>query len=636
MKKLLSILFALISFASFGQTVRAIQGYNPTTMQPGVIYRDTSISLPYTANKYITGFATVGSLPDTTRSYFSGTTNRIFYNSTTGVFDISNLYIGQTSLTTLGTIGTGVWNGTSISSIYGGTGQTTYTTGDLLYASATNILSKLPIGSTGQGLTVVGGIPVWATSSGGGSVAGNNSWVQYNNAGAFGADSAFRWKITGANTTQNSKVYSGLYLIPTPTAQANNDTLVTLNLTSKYSDNGLVGIKKYDIKLGVNYIKLDSLYNYSISDGSSAQTSAGYTNFFGYQAGIYATAANNSNFFGFNAGSNAVNAFNSNFFGSQTGNGATNANNSNFFGNLAGYNASGSSSSNFFGNQAGYGANNAPSSNFFGYQTGANANNASNSNFFGSQTGNGATNANNSNFFGNYAGGGSSGANNSNFFGNGAGSTSTSASNSNFFGLNSGSQATNANNSNFFGRQAGLYAANATYSNFFGTNAGLNATGATYSNFFGTNAGLNATGASYSNFFGFQTGDSLTFKITGTNNIIIGTNITTPTASSNNTMNLGGILFGTNTYSTITGNPSAIAQTTGQIGINITTPAASAALDITSTIAGFLPPRMTATQASAITSPAEGLMVYVTNTSATFTAKGWWGYDGAAWQKLNN
>jgi hypothetical protein len=30
------------------------------------------------------------------------------------------------------------------------------------------------------------------------------------------------------------------------------------------------------------------------------------------------------------------------------------------------------------------------------------------------------------------------------------------------------------------------------------------------------------------------------------------------------------------------------------------------------------------------------LMVYVTNTSATFTAKGWWGYDGAAWQKLNN
>lgn len=51
---------------------------------------------------------------------------------------------------------------------------------------------------------------------------------------------------------------------------------------------------------------------------------------------------------------------------------------------------------------------------------------------------------------------------------------------------------------------------------------------------------------------------------------------------------------------------------------------------------GFLPPRMTATQASAISSPAEGLMVYVTDTNVTFTVKGWWGYDGATWQKLNN
>lgn len=78
------------------------------------------------------------------------------------------------------------------------------------------------------------------------------------------------------------------------------------------------------------------------------------------------------------------------------------------------------------------------------------------------------------------------------------------------------------------------------------------------------------------------------------------------------------------------------ASTTSRVGINITNPAASAALDITSTTTGFLPPRMTATQASAISSPAEGLLVYVTDTNGTFTAKGWWGWDGAAWQKLNN
>jgi len=62
--------------------------------------------------------------------------------------------------------------------------------------------------------------------------------------------------------------------------------------------------------------------------------------------------------------------------------------------------------------------------------------------------------------------------------------------------------------------------------------------------------------------------------------------------------------------------------------------AASAKLDIQSTTQGFLPPRMTATQGSAISSPAEGLLIYVTDTNGTFTAKGWWGYDGAAWQQL--
>jgi hypothetical protein len=71
----------------------------------------------------------------------------------------------SSSLTTVGTIGTGVWNGTTIATGYGGTGLTTYTTGDTLYASATNTLSKLGIGSTGQVLTVSGGVPSWATPS---------------------------------------------------------------------------------------------------------------------------------------------------------------------------------------------------------------------------------------------------------------------------------------------------------------------------------------------------------------------------------------------------------------------------------------------------------------------------------------
>jgi hypothetical protein len=50
-----------------------------------------------------------------------------------------------------------------------------------------------------------------------------------------------------------------------------------------------------------------------------------------------------------------------------------------------------------------------------------------------------------------------------------------------------------------------------------------------------------------------------------------------------------------------------------QVGINIATPHTSSALDITSTTAGFLPPRMTALQRADISDPALGLMVFCTN-----------------------
>ena len=72
------------------------------------------------------------------------------------------------------------------------------------------------------------------------------------------------------------------------------------------------------------------------------------------------------------------------------------------------------------------------------------------------------------------------------------------------------------------------------------------------------------------------------------------------------------------------------------MAIGSTTTDASAITAITSTTKGFLPPRMTATQAEAITAPAEGLLIYSTNgTGTTITSKGWWGYDGTNWVKLN-
>ena len=53
----------------------------------------------------------------------AGTTDRISVSGTTDpTVDISSGYVGQTSITTLGTVGTGTWNGTTVSPSYGGTG----------------------------------------------------------------------------------------------------------------------------------------------------------------------------------------------------------------------------------------------------------------------------------------------------------------------------------------------------------------------------------------------------------------------------------------------------------------------------------------------------------------------------------
>jgi trimeric autotransporter adhesin len=66
-----------------------------------------------------------------------------------------------------------------------------------------------------------------------------------------------------------------------------------------------------------------------------------------------------------------------------------------------------------------------------------------------------------------------------------------------------------------------------------------------------------------------------------------------------------------------------------QIGIGTTTPAASSKLDVTSTTSGFLAPRMTTSQKNAINSPAIGLMVYQTDSTA-----GFYYYEGTSWNLL--
>jgi hypothetical protein len=98
-----------------------------------------------------------------------GTTNRI--SVTADAIDISSSYVGQSTITTLGTVTTGTWNAVTVAAQYGGTGVASYSKGDLLYAGSTSstlsALSVLAAGTDGMMLQQQNGVPSWGYLDGG-------------------------------------------------------------------------------------------------------------------------------------------------------------------------------------------------------------------------------------------------------------------------------------------------------------------------------------------------------------------------------------------------------------------------------------------------------------------------------------
>ena len=123
------------------------------------------------------------------------------------VLSSSSLGTGVTNsyLTAVGTITTGVWAGTSITSYYGGTGYQTYTTGDIL-VGAGSTLYKLPVGTNNFVLTadssVAGGVK-WTSVAGLSitSVNGLTASYQYFATGTSG--SGFNISSSGSTHTFN-------------------------------------------------------------------------------------------------------------------------------------------------------------------------------------------------------------------------------------------------------------------------------------------------------------------------------------------------------------------------------------------------------------------------------------------------
>jgi len=103
------------------------------------------------------------------------TDGKLFYKDNTGTVQTIATKAGVTNVTSITFGSTGLTPSSATSGVVsvagtlvagnGGTGQSTYTTGDLLYASGSTALSKLGIGTTNYVLTSSGSAPQYVAQS---------------------------------------------------------------------------------------------------------------------------------------------------------------------------------------------------------------------------------------------------------------------------------------------------------------------------------------------------------------------------------------------------------------------------------------------------------------------------------------
>ncbi len=147
-------------------------------------------------------------------------------NISSGTLGTARLSGSYTGITGVGTLTAGTWNGSTIGPTYGGTGQSSYAVGDLLYADTTTSLAKLADVAVGNAL-ISGGVssaPSWGkiglathvsgtlpTANGGTGLTGftANGVVYASSSSALTTGSALTFDGTTFTTTGSGGIYLG-------------------------------------------------------------------------------------------------------------------------------------------------------------------------------------------------------------------------------------------------------------------------------------------------------------------------------------------------------------------------------------------------------------------------------------------
>ena len=194
-------------------------------------------------------------------------------NITSGTLPTGRINGSYTGLTGVGTLTAGTWNANTIAAIYGGTGQTSYTQGDLLYATSSTTLGKLADVATGNALISggVGGDPAWGkiglqthvdgtlqVTNGGTGATTLTGYVYGNGTGAMTASTSIPNAATTATSANTASAIvardgSGNFSAGTITASLNGNastatTAANVNngtLTMNVSGTGLSGSQTF-------------------------------------------------------------------------------------------------------------------------------------------------------------------------------------------------------------------------------------------------------------------------------------------------------------------------------------------------------------------------------------------------------